>query len=562
MMILKTSLKSLLLPAAFLLSSATMFSSGPAVTGSGTAKKILFFTKSSGFEHPVISWAKGQPSFAEKVLLDLGKKNGWEFTFSKDGSKFSKEYLSQFDAVFFYTTGDLCSPGTDQQPPMTPAGKQALFDYVRSGKGFIGTHSASDTFHTGNESKKGPDRYLNHGTNADAFVQFLGGEFIKHDAQEKATLAVVDPKFPGFEGLGPDITLLEEWYSLKDFSPDDHVLTVIDSTRMTGRDYKRPPYPNTWARMEGKGRVWYTALGHREDVWTSPLFQQILTGGIKWALGDVQAEVPPNIKEVAPGAYTNPAYYVPEKPKQPSRSPGATNGEQPPNTLTDAEKSEGWELLWDGKTTEGWRSARSEGFPTEGWAIKDGVLTVHENGGEESSKGGDIITLKRYANFELTADFKITPGCNSGIKIFVQPDLSPIDKKTGKPTAVGSAIGMEFQILDDQRHPDAKLGRDGNRTIGALYDLITPSKDKKVMPMGEWNTVRIVSRGAHVEFWLNGVKTVEFERGSPAFREAVANSKYRNIPNFGEWADGHILLQEHGSEVSFRNVKLRPLPSN
>lgn len=527
-------------------------------------KKILFFTKSSGFEHPVISWKKGQPSFAEKVLIDLGKKNGWEFTFSKDGSKFSKDYLAQFDAVFFYTTGDLCSQGKDGQPPMSPEGKQALVDFVRTGKGFIGTHSASDTFHTGNEDKKGPDRYLNHGTNADAYIQFLGGEFIKHDAQQSATITVVDPKFPGFENIGTNFALMEEWYSLKDFSPDDHVLTVIDAPHMKGNDYNRPPYPNTWARMEGKGRVWYTALGHREDVWTNPLFQQILAGGIKWALGEVSAEVPPNIKEVAPGAYTNPP-YVAEKPKSlplPDMTPFITDSEAAPNTLTDDEKAAGWQLLWDGKTTDGWRSARSENFPNEGWAIQDGVLSVHENGGEESAKGGDIITRKRYANFELTADFKITPNCNSGIKIFVQPNLSPIDKKTGKPTTVGSAIGMEFQILDDQLHPDAKLGRDGNRTMGALYDLIPPPRDKKVMPMGEWNHARIVSQGKHVEFWLNGKKTVEFERGSPEFRAAVAASKYHNIANFGEWTDGHILLQEHGSEASFRNIKLRPLPAD
>ena len=190
------------------------------------------------------------------------------------------------------------------------------------------------------------------------------------------------------------------------------------------------------------------------------------------------------------------------------------------------------------------------------------MLTVQAKDGEESGGGGDIITRKRYANFELTADFKITPGANSGIKIFVQPNLSPIDKKTGQPTGKGSAIGLEFQILDDAKHPDAKLGKDGDRTIGSLYDLIPAPKDKKVMPMGEWNHARILSRGNHVEFWLNGAKTVEFERGSEAFRELVAESKYHNITNFGEWADGHILLQEHGSEVSFRNVKIRELPAN
>ena len=521
-----------------------------AFSAAAAPKKILFFTKSSGFEHSVISWKNGQPSFAEKVLLELGAKNGWEFTFSKDGSKFSPEYLNQFDAVFFYTTGDLCSEGTDKNPAMTPAGKQALFDYIRSGKGFIGTHAAADTFHTANESKKGPDRYANHGTNADPYCCFLGGEFIIHGAQQVATNKVIDSKFPGFENVGDRFAFQEEWYSLKDFSPDDHVLTVIDAPHMKGPMYERPAYPTTWARNEGKGRVWYTAMGHREDVWTNPMFQQILVGGIKWALGEVSADVTPNIQTAAPGAYTNPRYVEPK---------AATVAQ---NTLTAQEKADGWKLLWDGKSGDGWRSAKSENFPAHGWTIRDGVLTVHENGGAESAGGGDIITRKRYANFELTADFKITPGANSGIKIFVQPNLSPIDKKTGKPAAVGSAIDLEFQILDDLRHPDAKLGTNGDRTIGSLYDLIPAPKDKKVLPVGEWNHARILSQGKHVTFWLNGEQTVTFERGSAAFRAAVAASKFKDIPDFGEWADGHILLQEHGNEASFRNVKLRELPTN
>ena len=275
-------------------------------------KKILFFTKSSGFEHPVISWKDGQPGYAEKVLLMLGEKNGWEFAFSKDGSKFGRGYLAQFNAVFFYTTGDLCSPGTDKQPPMTMEGKQALFDYVRGGHGFIGTHAASDTFHTNGEGQKGPDRYLNHGEKADAYVRFLGGEFIKHGAQQVARNKVTDPQFPGFADVPGEFAFQEEWYSLKDFTPDIHVLTVIDAPAMKGVEYQRPPYPSTWARKEGKGRVWFTAMGHREDMWTNPLFQNILVGGIKWALGEVNAEVPPNLKEVAPDAFTNPPYPAPK----------------------------------------------------------------------------------------------------------------------------------------------------------------------------------------------------------------------------------------------------------
>lgn len=229
----------------------------------------------------------------------------------------------------------------------------------------------------------------------------------------------------------------------------------------------------------------------------------------------------------------------------------------PPNTLTSAEQAAGWRLLWDGKTTEGWRSPKRDTFPKQGWSMEAGVLTVHDNKGEESAGGGDIITRERFSDFELLVDFKLTPGANSGIKYFVQPDLKPIDKKTGKPIGVGSAIGLEFQLLDDARHPDAKLGRDGNRTLGSLYDLIPAAATKPSLPIGEWNTARIVVRGPHVEHWLNGKLVVAYERGTPEFRAAVAQSKFKNLPGFGEWADGHILLQEHGNTVSFRNVKIR-----
>jgi hypothetical protein len=228
----------------------------------------------------------------------------------------------------------------------------------------------------------------------------------------------------------------------------------------------------------------------------------------------------------------------------------------PDNTLTAEEQAAGWRLLWDGKTTTGWRSAKAENFPTKGWEIKAGVLSVLATGGAESAAGGDIITRERYSQFELVLDFKITPVANSGIKYFCQPNLDPITG-TGAKTTTGSAIGLEFQILDDERHPDAKLGRDGNRTIGSLYDLMTAATSKRPNPIGEWNTARLLVQGNHVEHWLNGQKVLAYERGNPAFREAVALSKYKDIPGFGEWADGHILLQDHGDAVSFRNIKLR-----
>ena len=223
---------------------------------------------------------------------------------------------------------------------------------------------------------------------------------------------------------------------------------------------------------------------------------------------------------------------------------------------------DGWVSLFNGTNFDGWHSPKSDKFPARSWQMQDGELRVVASGNAESQSGGDIITARRYSNFELTADFQLIAGCNNGIKIFVQPNLSPIDKVTGKPTDSGSAIGLEFQILDDARHPDAELGRNGDRRLGSLYDLIPAPTNKITRPVGEWNQARIVSQGRQVEFWLNGQLTVQFERGSDAFRQAVAESKFKDIPGFGEWADGHVLLQEHGSKVSFRNLKLRELPPN
>ena len=228
------------------------------------------------------------------------------------------------------------------------------------------------------------------------------------------------------------------------------------------------------------------------------------------------------------------------------------------NTLTRKETAAGWKLLWDGKTSNGWRGAKLETFPAKGWEITDGVLTVLPSGGAESAGGGDIVTVKNYSQFELTVDFKITDGANSGIKYFTQTNLDPINTK-GQKATTGSAIGLEFQILDDEKHPDAKLGRDGDRTVGSLYDLIPAVKSKRTNPVGAWNSARILVQGSHVEHWLNGIKVLEYERGSAAYRALVAESKYKSIPNFGEWPEGHILLQEHGDQVSFKNVKIREI---
>ncbi|GAA4402097.1 hypothetical protein GCM10023187_16970 [Nibrella viscosa] len=226
---------------------------------------------------------------------------------------------------------------------------------------------------------------------------------------------------------------------------------------------------------------------------------------------------------------------------------------QTPNTLTGAEKKAGWKLLFDGKTTTGWRGAYKESFPTAGWSVQDGTLTIEKKDGRESQNAGDIVTTGEYGDFDLTFEFRLTEGANSGLKYFVA-------EHTPKPA--GSAYGLEFQVLDDDKHPDAKMGRNGNRTIGSLYDLIPAAKDKVVKPMGEWNQGRVLSKGSHVEHWLNGKKVLEYERGSEAFRQLVGQSKYSAASynangRFGEAPKGHILLQDHGDRVSFRNLKIR-----
>jgi hypothetical protein len=221
--------------------------------------------------------------------------------------------------------------------------------------------------------------------------------------------------------------------------------------------------------------------------------------------------------------------------------------ENGPNTLTAKERKEGWKLLFDGKTMDGWRGAYLDTLPARGWEIRDGMLIVQASGGGEAAFGGDIVTIDEYSSFELLLDFRLTGGANSGIKYFVTEQ---------QPKTPGSAKGLEYQILDDAKHPDAKLGINGNRTLASLYDIL-PAKDRNVRPIGEWNQARIVIRGKRVEHWLNGVKVLGYERGGKVFLEHKAASKFKDLAGFGEATKGHILLQDHGNQVFYRNIKIR-----
>ena len=221
---------------------------------------------------------------------------------------------------------------------------------------------------------------------------------------------------------------------------------------------------------------------------------------------------------------------------------GACCGATAPNSLTEQEKTDGWRLLWDGTTGEGWRSIRNDSFPAKGWEIADGVLTVLPK--VAGGGAGDIITKETFSDFILKGDFRLTEAANSGIKYFFDPK-------------VNGGTTLEYQVLD-AKHPDAAKGRDGNRKVGSFYDVM-PAVNAKPNPVGEWNTAMIVCQGKKVEHWLNGEKVLEFERGSEAFRAAVALSKFGKSPNWGEQVSGHILLQDHNDRVSYRNLKIKVL---
>jgi len=214
-----------------------------------------------------------------------------------------------------------------------------------------------------------------------------------------------------------------------------------------------------------------------------------------------------------------------------------------PNTLTDVEKKAGWILLFDGHSLDGWRGYKKTHATDSRWKVEDGALTLTADNGKDTHGERDIITKDTFEQFELVVDWKIAKGGNSGIKYFVLEDGN-------------SAIGHEYQVIDDERHPDAKVGP--HRQTAAFYDVFQ-ANDRPIKPAGEWNTTRIVVRGQTVEHWLNGKKVLQYELNSPALNAAIEKSKFKGMERFGKRQNGYILLQDHGNQVWFRNIKIRRL---
>jgi type 1 glutamine amidotransferase len=260
-------------------------------------KRVLMYTRSVDYQHDVVKRDGKKLSLAESIVTKLGEKHNFDVVCEKDGRVFLSKEFPNFDGFVFETQGNLTAEKCkDGSPPMPAEGKQALLKAVADGKGFVGCHCASDTFHSPGPRNRNQER-----DKLDPYIAMLGGEFIKHGRQQKAWMRVIDGKFPGLKDV-KDFELLEEWYALKNFAPDLHVILVQETKGMVDAEYQRPRFPATWARLHHKGRVFYTSMGHRDDVWKNDIFQNLLLGGLSWSLGLVKAEIPANLKEAAPKA--------------------------------------------------------------------------------------------------------------------------------------------------------------------------------------------------------------------------------------------------------------------
>lgn len=229
---------------------------------------------------------------------------------------------------------------------------------------------------------------------------------------------------------------------------------------------------------------------------------------------------------------------------------------QTPNQLTVAERAAGWRLLFDGRSFAGWRGLGYDSVPTAHWRVVDGAIAkvptakVQRQADGQPAAGGDLMTIDAFRDFDLAFEWRVTPGANSGVKYNVSEKVSLAH------AANHAALGFEYQVLDDVLHPDNKIA---THLAGSLYDIIAPAAVKPLRPVGEWNSARIILHGNHGEHWLNGVKIVEFDLGTPRLDSLLKKSKYEPIPGFAERRRGHIILQDHGDEVYFRRIRIREL---
>ena len=442
---------------------------------SADGARVLYLTQSAGFAHPVLA-------LSEEILPVIGREQGgFEVDIVRDAALIHHTSLARYDAVVFYTTGEL---------PMSDRQKRSLLDFVAAGHGFVGIHSATDTFY------EWP-----------AYGELVGGYFDNHPWRQEVGIRVEDASHPATRHLGAGFRIRDEIYQFRRWDRSRvHVLLSLDTTTVDpdaeGVHRTDGDFGLAWTRAHGRGRMFYTALGHEPEVWRDSRFQRHLVEGIRWAMG---------------------------------QAPAMTDAA--PNTLTAAEEADGWRLLFDGQSLDPWRGYKRETL-ADGWQAVDGTLA-------RVGPGGDIVTRERYASFELRFDWKVETGSNSGLFFGVSEDDDAVWHS-----------GPEFQLLDNAGHRD---GRQPVTSAGSNFAVDPPVRDV-THPVGEWNESRLTVDGSRVTHWMNGVELLAYTLDSPAWRAAVAASKFAELPRYGRVSPGHIAIQDHGDPVWFRNLKIRRLP--
>ena len=424
--------------------------------------QVLYVTQSAGFAHPVLP-------LTEEILPAIGRQHdAFDIDITRDASILTTDILKRYDAVVFYTTGEL---------PMNADQRTTFLQFIRNGGGFVGIHSATDTFYDWPE-----------------YGELIGGYFDNHPWREEVSVRVEDNTHPATRHLAERFQINDEIYQFKKWSRDrvnvlmsldtQSVDTTKDSVHRNDNDFAL-----AWSHSYGEGRVFYTALGHEEAVWQDDRFQRLIVNGIVWAIGDVR------------------------------------------NT-TDTE----WKPLLDEQVVSTWRGYQRESMP-DGWQMVDGALA-------RVGDAGDIITTDQFENFELRFDWKVEHGGNSGIFFSV-----------GEDGAVAWHSGPEYQLLHNAGHPDGKAPI---TAAGSNYAVHPPIADM-TRPVGEWNRSRLRVNRGHVEHWMNGMYLLSYQIGDTEWQRRVTDSKFSELPLYGQSRRGHIAIQDHGDPVWFRNMRIKVL---
>ena len=424
--------------------------------------QVLYVTQSAGFAHPVLP-------LTEEILPAIGRQHdAFDIDITRDASMLTTDTLNRYDAVVFYTTGEL---------PMTVDQQTAFLEFIRNGGGFVGIHSATDTFYDWPE-----------------YGALIGGYFDNHPWREEVSVRVEDQTHPATKHLAERFQINDEIYQFKQWSRDRvNVLMSLDTQSVdTTRDSVHRSdndFALTLSHSYGDGRVFYTALGHEDAVWQDDRFQRLIVNGIVWAIGD-------------------------DRNTSPVR----------------------WESLLGEQVEDTWRGYQRESMP-DGWKMVNGDLSRIKD-------AGDIITTAQFENFELRFEWKVEHGGNSGVFFGVSED-----------GAVAWHSGPEYQLLHNAGHPD---GQAAITAAGSNYAVHPPIEDM-TNPVGEWNRSRLRVNRGHVEHWMNGMYLLSYDIGDDEWQRRVTDSKFSELPLYGQNRRGHIAIQDHGDPVWFRNMKIRAL---